>query len=244
MKPTPAAESRQPVRLIATVRPDTEYMDEIATIGETIAVIAACWAIIAGVGAWKREFIGRRQIELAEQVLGKFFEVKDAIAFIRNPWSSSDAGKTRERSTAETETETKLLDRGYVVVERYQAKESVFSEFNTLKYRCMATFGAESERIFTDTNTVVSSIFVSARMLATHYWPRQGRVAMSAEEFQEHLDEMHRHQGVFWDAGANDDETRRRLQEIQSSLEALTASCFEEPMALYTVLTKRWRKAG
>jgi hypothetical protein len=219
-------------------------MAEVATIGEAVAVIAACWAIIAGVGAWKREFIGKRRIELAEQVLGKFFEVKDAVAFIRNPWSSTDAGKTRERGPAETESEAKLLDRGYVVVERYQAKESVFAEFNTLKYRCMAAFGADSEKVFVDTNKVVNSIFISARMLATHYWPRQGRVPMSGDEFREHLDEMHRHEGVFWDTGAENDEIRRQLLEIQSALETLTASCFEEPMALYAVLTKRWWRAG
>jgi hypothetical protein len=50
-------------------------MRDLATIGQAVAVISACWAIIAGVGAWKREFIGKRRIELAEQPLGKFFEV-------------------------------------------------------------------------------------------------------------------------------------------------------------------------
>lgn len=54
-------------------------MIELATFVQMIAVISACWAIISGVGAWKREFIGKRQIELAEQVLAKFFEVKDAL---------------------------------------------------------------------------------------------------------------------------------------------------------------------
>jgi hypothetical protein len=106
----------------------------------------------------------------------------------------------------------------------------------------MAAFGAGTERIFTETSTIVNSIFISARMLATHYWPRQGRVPMAPDEFQEHLDEMHRHEGVFWDTGAEDDETRLRLQAVQASLEAITASCFEEPMGLYTLMTKRLRR--
>ena len=106
----------------------------------------------------------------------------------------------------------------------------------------MAAFGLETEAIFTETSKVLNSIFISARMLASHYWPRQGRVAMAPDEVQKHLDEMHRHESEFQDIGAQDDEIRRRLQEIQASLEAVTAPCFEEPMGLYTIMTKRRRR--
>jgi hypothetical protein len=50
--------------------------------------MSACWAIISGIGAWKREFVGKRQIELAEQTLAKFFELRDAIAYLRNPFGT------------------------------------------------------------------------------------------------------------------------------------------------------------
>src|SRR5690349_11453365 len=105
-------------------------MTEIATIVQAVSILAACWAIISGVGAWKREFIGKRQIELAEQLLERFFEVKDAIAFIRNPFSGLEEGKSRQRRPGELQAESELLDRGYIVVERYQKREGVFSEFN------------------------------------------------------------------------------------------------------------------
>lgn len=219
-------------------------MLEITTIAQAVAVILACWAIISGVGAWKREFIGKRQIELAEQLLAKFFEVKDAIAFIRNPFSRSDEGKSRERASAESSVESELLDRGYIVVERYQKREGVFTEFNTLKYRCMATFGPDTELAFVKTNKVLNSIFVSARMLASHYWQRQGRVPMEPDEFRGHLDEMHRHEGIFWDTGEEQDEVREQLQEIQASLEAITAPCFKEPMKLFSVLTTPWGRSN
>lgn len=215
-------------------------MIELATIAQMVAVISACWAIISGVGAWKREFIGKRQIELAEQVLEKFFEVKDAIAYIRNPFASSDEGKTRQRRDGETTAESDLLDRGYIVVERYSKKENVFADFNTVKYKFMASFGPETEQIFIDTNKALNSIFVSARMLATHYWQRQGRVQMEKDEFQKHLDEMHRHEGIFWDIGSDTDEIRIQLKAIQERLEQATASCFQEPMSTFKILTKKW----
>lgn len=216
-------------------------MVEIATIAQAVAVVAACWAIISGVGAWKREFIGKRQIELAEQLLAKFFEVKDAVAFIRNPFSSSDEGKSRKRGDHESPDESLLLDRGYIVVERYQHKELVFNEFNTLKYRCMAAFGPQTEEIFVSTNKAVNSVFISARLLATHYWQRQGRVPMAHDEFQRHLDEMHRHESIFWDMDRKDDEIKKQLEEAQARLEVVTAPCFKEPMKLYSLFTRPWR---
>jgi len=216
-------------------------MVELATVAQAIAIISACWAIISGVGAWKREFIGKRQIELAEHLLEKFFEVKDAVAFIRNPFSNAEEGKSRKRGDHESPDEATLLDRGYIVVERYQKKEHVFNEFNTLKYRCMAAFGPTTEEIFVNTNKAVNSIFISARVLATHYWQRQGRVPMEKDEFQKHLDEMHRHESIFWDMDRKDDEIKTQLAEVQVKLEAVTAPCFKEPMALYSFLTRTRR---
>lgn len=215
-------------------------MTELFTLAQAGAVISACWAIISGIGAWKREFIGKRQIELAEQVLAKFFEIKDAIAMIRSPFSRSDEGSSRKRSEHESRETSDLLDRGYIVFERYSTKESAFADFNTLKYRFMASFGAESEQIFTDTTTILNTIFVSAQMLGTHYWQRQGRVPMEPEEGKQHLQEMQRHQQIFWDHVTDDDEIRKKLALVQLRLDAIVKPCFQEPMRTYTWLTRPW----
>lgn len=219
-------------------------MIELATIAQAVAIVAACWAIISGVGAWKREFIGKRKIELAEETLAAFFEIKDAISFIRSPWSSGTEGSTRKRSEHETEAEAQLLDRGYIVFERYESKKEVFVRFSTLKYKFMAVFGTETESIFKDTNQTLNSIFSSANMLSTHYWQRQGRVKMEKDEFQKHLDEMHKHEGIFWDRYNDDDEIRKQLSETQKLLEITTKPCFEEPMKTYTIFTKKWFNKG
>ena len=49
--------------------------ESIALIAQAVAIISACWAIVSGVGAWKREFVGKRRIELAEEALSCFFEI-------------------------------------------------------------------------------------------------------------------------------------------------------------------------
>ncbi len=219
-------------------------MTDLATIAQALAIISACWAIVSGVGAWKREFIGKRKIELAEETLAVFFEIKDAIAFIRNPWSSGNAGTTRQQAKYETEAETQLLNRGYIVFERYESKKDIFVRFNTLKYKFMAVFGTGTESIFKETDQTLNSIFSSANMLATHYWQRQGRVQMEPDEFQKHLNEMHKHEGIFWDNYNQNDEIRNQLAATQNELERVTKPCFEEPMKTYSIFTKQWFKKG
>ena len=208
------------------------------------AVIMACWAIISGIGAWKREFIGKRQIELAELVLAKFFEARDAIAMIRSPIARSTEGNSRKRADHESPEATQLLDRAFVAYERYLTKESVFNDLATLKYRFMASFGAESEQIFKDTAMVINSILVSAQVLGSHYWPRQGRVAMTPEENQVHLDGMWENEKIFWDHGKEDDDIRAMLAAIEKELGKTVAPCFREPMDTYTWLTSPWKRPG
>ncbi|MBE3761943.1 hypothetical protein HJ205_23275 [Vibrio parahaemolyticus] len=214
-------------------------LEVITLLGKTIAVISACWAIVSGVGAWKREFIGKRRIELAEETLATFFEIKDAIAFIRSPFASVGEGESRVVGEREKPEETELLNRGHIVFERYEKKREVFIKFETLKYKFMATYGEDSEAIFKDTNKAVNSIFSSARLLATRYWQRQGRVQMSDDEFEKHLEGMQKHEDVFWDTWEDDDVIRKQLQSIQDRLDGVVASTFEEPMPTYKLLTKK-----
>ncbi|HAS3249015.1 TPA: hypothetical protein I6Z55_003641, partial [Vibrio cholerae] len=194
-------------------------LEVITLLGKTIAVISACWAIVSGVGAWKREFIGKRRIELAEETLATFFEIKDAIAFIRSPFASVGEGESRVVGEREKPEETELLNRGHIVFERYEKKREVFIKFETLKYKFMATYGEDSEAIFKDTNKAVNSIFSSARLLATRYWQRQGRAQMSDDEFEKHLEGMQKHEDVFWDTWEDDDVIRKQLQSIQDRLD-------------------------
>jgi hypothetical protein len=221
-------------------------MIQLSTLLQTVAVIAACWAVISGVDAWKREFVGKRQIEVAEETLAPFFEVKDAIAFIRSPWQRQGEGSSRKRASAETAVDSDLLDRGYVVWERYEEKKDIFRVFGTQKYKFMASFGADSEDVFTRVHAQVNAVFAAATMLATHYWKRQGRVEMEKDEFARHLNEMHQHEGVFWDSsdGAND-VVRKELASVQQALEEIVRPAFAERMATYTWMTtplRNWMK--
>lgn len=185
---------------------------------ELLAIVAASIVAVHGITAWRREFYGKRKIELAEDTLAAFFALRDSIAHIRNPFSTQNEGTSRKKSNDETSEESRFLDQGYIVYERYQKHENTFNTFNKLKYRFMATFGSESSFVFEKVFKILNSIFVSSSMLSTHYWKRQGRVEMSEVEFKKHLESMHKHERIFWDHGDESDEIRLKLKEVETEL--------------------------
>lgn len=187
-----------------------------------LSAMVAALSFVYGVHAWKREFVGRRRIELAESTLAHFYEASAAIQAIRNPFSRSGEGKTRERSSGESPEESALLDQAFVVVERFDARKELFAELQSLKYRFMATFGKDAGQPFDDLHSAVNKIFISAQILGRHYWPRQGRVPMADEQFRKHLDEMEKHEHVFWDHGGEDDEIRDQVDKAIKKVEMIT----------------------
>jgi len=186
-----------------------------------ISVAIAALSFVAGVSAWKREFVGKRRIGLAESVLALFYEAEDAIREIRSPSAGLDEGKTRQRGQNESEEVSDLLDQAYVAFERYQKREQLFAQLRATRYRFMAAFGADSSKPFDELDGTIREILVAARMLGTHYWPRQGRVAMSEDEFTRHLEEMHRYEAVFWSIG--DDQMAERVHTAVGEVEAITS---------------------
>ncbi len=181
---------------------------------KNFSVIIAALSLISGINAWRREYIGKRRIELAEEVLTCFYEARDAIKFIRSPFSYDGEGKTRSRQNGELEEESKLLDRAYIVYERYEKRREVFNKLHSLRYRFMARFGRQTEKPFIELHSIVSDIFNAADILGSHYWQRQGRVKMKDDEFKTHLEEMHEQEAIFWYKGEKRDKRGQRSRNI------------------------------
>ena len=162
-----------------------------------------------------------------------FYQARDAIRDIRNPFGSIDEGSSRQKADNESEAETKLLNQAYVVIERYKKHEDVFNKLQSTRYRFMARFGRENETPFIDLNTVLNEIFIAARMLGTYYWQRQGRVQMSGDEFQKHLDEMHKYEAIFWFMGEERDEIGPKIEKIINQIEGITKEILAENNVWY-----------
>ena len=104
---------------------------ELSELAKNISVIIGALALISGIRAWKREYIGKRKIELAEDTLMLFYQARDAIREIRNPFGRIGEGSSRQKADNETASETELLNRAYVVYERYQKQEDIFNKLQS-----------------------------------------------------------------------------------------------------------------
>jgi hypothetical protein len=108
---------------------------------EKMAVIFAAIAAMYGVDSWKRETTWKRKNEIKEEVLSLFYEARDAIEIIRNPFSSTEEGKTRKSTGYETDEIKRVLDQAYIVFERYDKIKDVFTNLgnaNTVLWQYMA----------------------------------------------------------------------------------------------------------
>ena len=180
-----------------------------ANIIESISLIIAAWAVIFGINAWRREYIGKRRLELAEEVLALFYEARDIIAYIRNPFSFAGEGSTRVVNQNETEEETRIYNNAYVVFERYNKRQELFNKISSLRYRYMAQFGKNTIQPFDDLSTIINEIFTAARMLP-FYWKQRSYLSGRVEEqIQREQQEIRKLETKFWYQGESDSITQR-----------------------------------
>lgn len=197
---------------------------KIIEVVESLAVIAASLFAIYGINSWRREMRGRKEFELAEEVLALFYEAQDKIRAIRSPMGWAGEGESRKPGPNETPEQKASLDRAYVVFERYQNSQETFNRLHALRYRFMAVFGREKAKPFDDIRGVINKIFISAHMLG-RLWERQTHLGLNEEERKKLIKQIEKHEAVFWEEGEGRDliapEVERIVLEIENICEKI-----------------------
>jgi len=182
-----------------------------------IAVIVASIAAVWGVSAWRREFRGKRDMELAENALELFYRAERAIEAIRFPiWNLAD-GRTRSPEPNETPEEKEARDRAYVVFKRMKDHSDIFDQLYTLRFRFMARFGRDRSKPFDEMKRVVDTIWVCTQKLA-EYWAEQLRDGDRTH--QSTKNEITEYERVISYAGAKDP-TESRVRDIIAEVEGI-----------------------
>ena len=63
-------------------------LTEIASIATALGTLAMAFMAGSALRAWRQEFIGKKKIELAAEIMEAVFEVQDLIALARNPYAT------------------------------------------------------------------------------------------------------------------------------------------------------------
>jgi hypothetical protein len=162
----------------------------------TLAIVIASIVAICGINAWRKEFQGKRKIELAEEVLALFYEAKDAISAIRSPFGYLGEGSTRKPQENEAPEQKDARDKAYVVYERFQKRQEVFNKLHSKRYQFMSRFGAEKSKPFEDLRMIIIKIQVSADSLS-RIWGSY-RTSEATEDIRKNRE------SVIWSGGEND----------------------------------------
>ncbi len=132
-----------------------------------LPTIVAVLTIIFGFGTWRRQLVGSRRITLLEDVLTDFYQARDAIADVRNPFGFEGEGSTVKPPITTQYNVANDNKAYYVFIERLSRHQQLFTNLQVQKYRFMATFGVEKAAPFEKLNKLVYDL-VSTNDLLNH----------------------------------------------------------------------------
>jgi hypothetical protein len=182
---------------------------------------AACFGVYIGyrgLERWRAETIGKRRVELAEEVLADFYQAREVIRAIRSPATFSNEGNTRKKAEWETENDTRNLNTYFATLERLDNRSDFFSTLNARRYRFVAYFGHDAARPYEDLHEVYSDIVVAARMLISAYRRgNDGSLPQSRQKWEE---------TIWW--GGDGDLINARLDRIVEAIEATCRPIIQE----------------
>ncbi|MCC4285436.1 hypothetical protein LL273_17090 [Marinobacter salarius] len=203
---------------------------------EQVSILIAIWVAIYGIDAWRREHVGKRQIELAEDTLAMFYEAVDVIRMMRHPVSVSSETEEIKRVEGESEAQFEARKNASVVFHRYNKNQELFNKIHASRYRFMAQIGKTEAEPFNELHGIVNRIIVSARMLA-RLWPRDH--FRTEAQWEEHRARIEKHEAVFWEGLEEDDPINPKLDELIESIEAVCQPVISGKGSLFGFLNLR-----
>jgi spore coat polysaccharide biosynthesis predicted glycosyltransferase SpsG len=136
-----------------------------------ISLFLGICVAIYGINSWRREHVGKRQLELTEDTLALFYEAADAIRHMRHPASFGEEREAVERADSESDAQFQARKDASVIFHRYNQHQELFNKIHASRYRFMAQIGKEKSKPFEDLRGIVNEIVAAARTLS-RLWAR------------------------------------------------------------------------
>ncbi|HHT9122473.1 MAG TPA: hypothetical protein ACFYEF_06350 [Candidatus Wunengus sp. YC63] len=182
-------------------------------------IVASCTAIY-GIGSWRREYIGKKQTELAEEVLCLFYEARDAVQHIRNPFSHGNEGSSRKADENETPEQKEACDRAYVLFERFNTHIELFNKMHSIRYRFMAQFGGDTGKPFDDFRRILNTIQASSQALAIE-WAKNYRHFRTEKQETDHDNFIKEQENIFWEGLPEEDTIKPKVAKCIDDIEKI-----------------------
>lgn len=151
----------------------SELLKAVPSIATAAAAIYGVVIAKAGLDKWRRETIGKRKAELAEEVIADFYQARDIIDAARSPATFAGEGETRKREAWETDSDTQTLNAYFATTERLNKRGEFFAQLYARRYRFMALFGLETAKPYDELWKIHREIIIAVRMLVMTYRQRE-----------------------------------------------------------------------
>ena len=208
---------------------------DLETVRDLSILVAACMGAYS-IDAWRREFVGKRQMEIAEEVLALFYEARDAVSYMRGPASFGGEQLELERGPSESEANFKARQNASVVFYRYEQKQELFAKLRAIRYRFLAQFGEEKAKPFEDLWSQINRVLVSARLLS-RFWARDH--FRTPEQQDEHYKRVEEQEAVFWEGYTDPDEVKAGIDQAISDMETICRSIIDGKGTLFGLVNKK-----
>ncbi|KAA0232176.1 MAG: hypothetical protein EDM74_13725 [Armatimonadetes bacterium] len=212
----------------------TEYaavIESVTAFIECAAIVFASMVAAFGIDAWRREHVGKRRLELAEEALTLFYQARDVITMIRSPMGYMGEGSTRKSDPSESPEVKEALDKAYVAIERYNEHVELFGKIRALKYRFMAQFGVDESKSFDEMDGVINEIFRASRQLGS-CWKSMSR---GREPTPAELERIRKWESVFW-SGEDPDVIDQKVDALVKRVESTNQQIVKGGGTLFGIL--------
>jgi hypothetical protein len=218
-----------------------DFIDMIELFRE-VSLLIGIWVAIYGIDSWRREHRGKKDIELAEDVLALFYEARDAVKHMRHPFSPAGECDDIEKVPGETEAQWNARKNASTVYKRYNSRQELFNRLYAMRYRFMAQIGHVESQPFEDFNKLVHEILIAAQMLA-RLWPRDH--FRTDNQYERHREQVEKYEGIFWEGIADQDPINPRIEAIVTRMEQTCRNIIVGKGTLYKFLNApiRFRKS-
>ncbi len=164
----------------------SDWVTALANVCIACAAVFAARQGIRGLNAWRAEAVGKRTMELAEEVLADFYQAQEIIDEARIPVSFGDEGRTRQDADWETEDDKRTLNAYFVPAERLSKAGEFFAQLMARRYRFLALFGQEAAKPYDELFNIRREILGAVRMLfVTHQQRREGTLPQDRKKWEE-----------------------------------------------------------
>lgn len=147
----------------------TDWLSTAFEASKALAAVTGAVVVVLGYRKWKPESIGKRKIELAEQMLADFHQARDVIDYARTPTGVSIESDQRKPARGETSDERRKKNAYFRTFQRLKAYEDLFARLQTRKYQAVAHFGNGARNQIEAIGEIHARVLAASGNLSRYY---------------------------------------------------------------------------